>query len=88
MGGAFDWRGDKAQIQEQLGTGVYVFMTGGGDSARGEVRRAYQQYKRAGLEHVKLFDPRDIRHELPKRKDFAAALSFMSERFRGLDKDQ
>lgn len=82
MGGAIEWRGDRAKIAERLGGGAYVFMTGGQDSAKGEVQTTYKQYKKAGLRHVKLINPRDIDHELPKRKDFDRALSFISSHLR------
>ncbi len=79
MGGAIEWRGDKSKISERLGGGAYVFMTGSADSAKGEVQATYKQYKKAGLKHVKFISPRNIDHELPRRQDFAAALSFISQ---------
>lgn len=78
MGGAFNWRGDLAALEAQLAGGAYVFMTGGRDHALDETRRAYLQYKKSGLKHLKLMSPRKMGHEYPKSKDFAEALSFIS----------
>ena len=79
MGGAFKWRGDQAALEAQLGGGAYVFMTGGHDHAQDETRRTYLQYKKAGLKHLKLMNPRKTGHEYPKSRDFAQALSFISK---------
>jgi len=78
MGGARQWEGDTASIHPTLKDGAYVFITGRDDQARREVRKTYNLYKKAGLEHVKLIDEHNMGHELPKSKIIRQALDFIA----------
>lgn len=83
MGGAFDWKGDLLSLAKTLEDGAYFFMAGNKDHAAAETKRTFRQYSHAGL----ITQFRSIRnkgHTYPGRRDFRAALKFLTSNLREL----
>ncbi len=78
IGGAFKWKGKKADLHNVIENGHFVFVTGRKDHARREVIKTYRQYKKIDQSKVLLIDDRKLGHSLPKAKQFEEALSFLS----------
>jgi pimeloyl-ACP methyl ester carboxylesterase len=55
----------------------FVFITGRGDFNRGEMRRVFKRYGKAGATHVKLMDLPHLAHEYPSAEDLGVALDFL-----------
>jgi len=58
----------------------YVFITGTLDQALEPTRKAYKQYRKAGVEHSKLMVIRDMTHRNPSSFDFDKALQYLDSR--------
>jgi prolyl oligopeptidase family protein len=58
----------------------YVFITGTLDQALEPTRKAYKQYRKAGVENSKLMVIRDMTHRNPSSFDFDEALQYLDAR--------
>lgn len=70
---------------EQIKENRYVFVTGTLDQALKPTKKVYKQYKKAGLENIKLMVIRDMTHRNPNAYKFAEALSFLDARLDSSD---
>ena len=82
IGGAYDWIGTDQALAQTLEGGAYVFLTGDMDHAEWETRRAYLQYKNAGVADLKYMSVRGLTHRFPGWKEMDKALAFLGERLR------
>ena len=82
IGGAFDWAGSDEDLKTALGEGAFVFLTGTRDQAEWETRRAYLQYRDAGIADVKYISVRGMTHRFPDAKEMDQALSFLNQHLR------
>lgn len=57
-----------------------VFITGGHDFNRNDVRHVFSQYGMAGATHVKLLYIPHLGHEYPSDEDFGTALDYLDTR--------
>jgi dienelactone hydrolase len=78
IGGAKEWRGEKDEIKSTLKNGAYVFLTGTRDHTRRETHRTYWEYRKAGVERIKLMIIKKLGHQLPEAREFEEALDFLT----------
>ena len=62
---------------EQVKANRYVFVTGSDDFNRRDTRRAFNSYRKAGVENVVLMDIRNMGHENPSGAKLAEAITFL-----------
>lgn len=78
--GADFWEVKKPARFEQIKENHYVFVTGTLDQALKPTKKVYQQYKKAGVENVKLMVIPNMTHRNPDRFRFSEAIAFLDSR--------
>lgn len=71
------WGKETPTRLEQVQNNRYVFVTGSKDFNRRETRKAFNSYKKAGAENVKLMDIAHMGHENPSSTKMTEAITFL-----------
>lgn len=74
------WKQDSPKRFEQIKQNHYVFVTGTLDQALEPTKRVFKQYRKAGVENIKLMVIRNMTHRNPNRFKFAEAIAFLDSR--------
>jgi poly(3-hydroxybutyrate) depolymerase len=74
------WQRDPPQRFEQIKQNHYVFVTGTFDQALEPTKKVYKQYRKAGVENIKLMVIRNMTHRNPNRFKFSEAIEFLDSR--------
>ena len=74
------WRQDPPKRFEQIKQNHYVFVTGTLDQALEPTKRVYKQYRKAGVENIKLMVIPNMTHRNPNRFKFSEAIGFLDSR--------
>ena len=75
--GADFWTRDERALQPLIAANRYVFITGSNDFNRGEMRRVFAQYQRAGATRSLLLDLPGFGHQYPDAGQLERALQFL-----------
>lgn len=71
------WGSREPKRIERVQANRYVFVTGDQDFNRGETKRVYRAYKKAGVANAMLMDIAGMGHENPSGSNFARAIAFL-----------
>ena len=74
------WKQDPPKRFEQIKQNHYVFVTGTLDQALEPTKRVYKQYRKTGVENIKLMVIRNMTHRNPNRFKFSEAIEFLDSR--------
>lgn len=75
--GADFWTRDERALQPLIAANRYVFVTGAKDFNRGEMRKVFARYQRAGATHSLLLDLPGLGHAYPDAAQLEPALEFL-----------
>jgi predicted esterase len=78
--GADPWPSAEKSLLPRIAANRYVFVTGSRDFNRGEMRRVYSKYLKAGVTQSLLMDLPGFAHEYPNAEQLAQALDFLDAR--------
>ena len=78
--GSFYWQDQRLPTVDNLQRKYHVFITGTNDKAKQTVRRDYQNYKKEGIENVKLIFDMDRIGDWPKPDQMDEALAYLDSR--------
>jgi predicted esterase len=78
IGGAESWPEPPAKI-DRIRRNRHVFLIGTRDPAFRDVRRVVGEYQDAGVEHARLFEVPDFRHQLPPAGHFLGAIGYLDD---------
>lgn len=77
MAGAVFWKDNTPPKIDQIRMNRHAFMVGTYDEAMIETKRAYNDYKKAGIENSKLITIRNHRHRMPPADYFVRAIEYL-----------
>ncbi len=75
--GVKSWVVDKPRYFEAIKSNRYVFLTGEHDQALESTKRAYRNYRDAGVPQIQLVVIDDMGHANPPRREFSRAIEFL-----------
>lgn len=74
------WTEIPPELNAQVMSNRYVFLTGGRDFNRDLTKKIYRRYERAGVSNIHLVDIPGMGHDEPEREDFRDAIHYLDKR--------